>query len=102
MQTFHGIISFLLLNFISSIQCQDYSVLSYGAKGDGKTDDTQAIRTALSAAVETNVGHVIFDANYIFLTGCFNVSSNVILDVRGTILAKNTSDGYVLVEPLPW
>uniref|UniRef100_A0A914CWI1 Uncharacterized protein n=1 Tax=Acrobeloides nanus TaxID=290746 RepID=A0A914CWI1_9BILA len=58
----------------------------------------------MAAATNSNGGRVIFDANYVFLTGAFNVTSNIILDVRGTILASNTSDEftYPIIPPLPW
>uniref|UniRef100_A0A914WRR4 Glycoside hydrolase family 28 n=1 Tax=Plectus sambesii TaxID=2011161 RepID=A0A914WRR4_9BILA len=81
---------------------QVFDPMNYNATGDGKTDDTNAIRAALAAARDNNGGRVLFDSQYIFLTGCFNVTSNIILDVRGTILASQNSSGYVRVQPLPW
>lgn len=68
----------------------------FNATGDGIADDTNAVRSALSAAKNSHGGRVIFDVGYTFLTGCFQVSSNVILDVRGTILGSNSSDDYNL------
>jgi len=47
-------------------------------------------------------GTVHFAAGRTFLTGCFNVSSNTILQIDGTILGSPNSTGYVLVDPLPW
>jgi polygalacturonase len=60
------------------------------------------VRNTLAAAANSNGGRVVFDAGYTFLSGCVNVSSNVIFDVRGTFLAQNDSKYYVLVQPLPW
>jgi polygalacturonase len=74
---------------------QEYHVKDFGAIGDGKTDDTNAVRAAVAAAASTNGGRVIFDVGYTFLTGCFNASSNIILDIRGTILGSNLSDHYM-------
>ena len=94
---------FLYIFIISSeVRAQTYSVLQFGAVGDGKTNDTKAIRDTLAAAANSNGGRVIFDAGYTFLTGGFNVTSNVILDVRGTILGSRDYRDYVLVQPLPW
>jgi polygalacturonase len=94
------IYTFLLA--IPFIYAQEYSVLNYGAVGDGKTDDTQAVRATLAAAKASNGGRVIFDHGYTFLTGAFNLSSNVILDVRGTILGSINVSNYEIVPTLPW
>ena len=96
-------ILFLLL-VLPSVTGQDYHVKDFNATGDGVTDDTNAVRAALLAAANTNGGRVIFDDGYKFLTGSFNVTSNVILDVRGVILASQVPDEfhYPLIPPLPW
>lgn len=73
---------------------QNYRVLDFGAKGDGTTDDTKAVRAALAAANKTNGGRVVFDSGSTFLTGAFNVTSNVILDIRGKILASTNNANY--------
>uniref|UniRef100_A0A914CSI2 Pectate lyase superfamily protein domain-containing protein n=1 Tax=Acrobeloides nanus TaxID=290746 RepID=A0A914CSI2_9BILA len=95
------LLGFYYVQFISS---QVYNVRDFNATGDGKTDDTSAIRAALAAADNSNGGRVIFDCGLTFLTGAINVTSNVILDLCGTILASNVSDifHYPLVPPLPW
>lgn len=81
---------------------QIFNPIQYGAKGDGTADDTDAVRATLAAVALNNGGEVLFDAGYSFLTGCFNLTSNVILNVRGTILASQDSSNYVQIEPLPW
>ena len=74
-------LSLYLTFFFYIINAQDYNVLSFNAVGDGKTDDTKAVRAALAAANSRNGGRVIFPSGYTFLTGCFNLTNNVILDV---------------------
>lgn len=93
---------FLLPCFLHPVLAQDYNVLNFGAIGDGVTNDTKAVRDALEAAKSSNGGRVIFDAGYRFLTGPFNLSNNVILDVRGTIVASGNSTDYYLIEEVPW
>jgi len=99
---------FVFLIFICSIIhlifSQDYHVINFNATGDGKTDDTLAVRAAFAAAENTNGGRVIFDAGYTFLTGAFNASSNTIIDVRGVVLASQVSDEfhYPIIPPCPW
>jgi polygalacturonase len=90
-----------LLNF-KNILSQDFYVKDFNATGDGKTDDTNAVRAAFNAAAKNGGGRMVFDKGYVFLTGCFNMTSNIIWDIRGVILASNSSNDYVAVQPLPW
>ena len=91
-------IAFNFLSYLATINlvfCQVYNVrTNYGAKGDGQTDDTSAIRSALKAVSNSNGGRVVFDAGYTFLTGGFNVTSNVILDIQGKILGSTNNANY--------
>lgn len=79
----------------SLVISQDYHVLKFGAVGNGIADDWNAVRAALAAADNTNGGRVIFDSGFTFLTGAFNVTSNVILSVQGNILGSNQTDHYL-------
>ena len=85
-----------------------YDVTSYGAVGDGSTDDTVSIAKALAdASKSARPSVVLFPKNKFFLTGPLNMSSHMTLRVDGTILAKsgnNTADGikgWPEVPPLP-
>ena len=83
------------------LQTQAYAnhwsvIASFGAVGDGKTDDTQAIRNALAKAANSSGGRVVFDAGHTFLTGPFDITSNVILDVQGKILGSSNTTEYNL------
>ncbi|MCD0468790.1 glycoside hydrolase family 28 protein [Flavobacterium sp. JAS] len=59
-----------------------YDVKKYGAKGDGKTNDAIAIQKAIDACSITG-GQVLIPAPFTFLTGPFNVKSNVDLHIEG-------------------
>lgn len=93
---------FVFYSILFFINAQDYHVLKFGAVGDGKTDDTRAVRSALAAAAASNGGRVIFDSGFTFLTGGFNITDNVILDVRGKILASLNASDYPVIPTLAW
>ncbi len=78
---------------------RDFDVRDFGATGDGKTLDTAAIAKAIRAANAAGGGHVIFPPG-IYLTGTFELLSNVTLDVEaGAVIqgSKNVAD-YAPIE----
>lgn len=85
-------------------QSQTFNVLNFGAKGDGKTDDTHAVRAMMAAVASAGGGLAVFPAGHTFLTGAFNLSSNTIVEVAGTVLATpDSSNGHYVVAPdVPW
>jgi len=63
-----------------------FNVKDYGAKGDGATDDTAAIQSAITAAAAGN-GHVLFPpATYVVTS--LNVQAGIILDGYGATLKR--------------
>jgi polygalacturonase len=80
-----------------------FNVLDYGAKGDGKTLDTLAIRAALAAAGAAGGGTVLFPSSYTFLTGgSLNISANTVVQVEGRVQGVLDSTDYILGTYLPW
>jgi len=98
--------------------CAGTSVNAFGAKGDGVTDDTGAIQSAISAAASAGGGSVVFNVARYFTTGTFVVPTGVILcgaaegpfDVAGanpavtvvapTLLVTNTGAPFITLQGL--
>src|SRR5215207_1295610 len=59
---------------------RDFAVTKYGAKGDGKVDNTEAFRKAVAACNQAGGGRVVVPAGT-FLTGPIHLLSNVNLHV---------------------
>jgi len=86
---------------VSAHEESSFSVLAYGAAGDGKTVDTAAINRAIDAAAVKG-GTVVFPAGN-YLSYSIHLKSNVALylDQGATIIAADTSasGSYDAAEP---
>lgn len=98
--------------------CSGTSVSAFGAKGDGKTDDTAAIQSAINAAASEGGGAVVFNVARYFTTGTLLLPAGVILcgviegpfDVEGaspattavapTLLVTNTNAPFITLNGL--
>ena len=65
----------------SGLVSSRYDVTTFGAIGDGVTDDTKSIVKALDAAASDTKATVYFPPNKIFLSGPINMSTGLTLQV---------------------
>lgn len=79
-----------------------YNVRAFGAKGDGKTLDTQAINKAIDAAARAGGGTVFFPAGS-YLSVSIHLKSNITLylDQGSTIVAAEPSANVRYDPPEP-
>lgn len=77
-----GVSLFCLVISSAFAQQKVYSITSYGAIGDGKTDNSIAIQKAIDVASESGGGRVIIPAGHTYLTGPFNLKSNIQFEVE--------------------
>lgn len=82
---------------------RDFNVTKYGARGNGKTDCSAAIRNAIQACSKAGGGRVIVPAGK-YLTGPIYLKSNVNLYLsRDAILLFSTRPAdYLPVVPTRW
>lgn len=81
--------------------CAGNSVTTYGAKGDGHTDDTAAIQRAINAAVTAGGGAIVFNVARYFTTGTFALPRGVVFcgSVEGPFDVVGTNPGTIAVAP---
>ena len=91
----HTLLSALLLTFSLVVHAtsNSFNIKDFGAMGDGKHDDVQAIRKAIDACHLAKGGTVIIPSGNTFVTGPFDLKSNVELYVEtGAILLANPDE----------
>ena len=94
----------LLLSLALARGAPVFDVTDFGAVGDGVTDDTAAVRAAFAAAAAAGPATVRFPSARTFLTGAFNLSSDLVVSIEGKVLAWPGGDGghFVLSAGVPW
>lgn len=70
---------------------KDFSIIKYGAKGDGTTDCTEAFKKAIEACNKAGGGRVVVPEGD-FLTGAIHLKSNVNLYVSDKATIKFSTD----------
>lgn len=96
------LVLFALLNMAIVASAKDYVVTDYGAKGDGKANDTKAIQKAIDICAGKGGGRVIIPAGE-FLSYLIAVKSNVELHLQAGAKLSAVADGtkynaLVLIE----
>merc|ERR1711871_1718206 len=95
----------VLFSLVHEVSSALIDVTSFGAIGDGITDDSQAIAKALETARQQTPATVHFPEGFTFLTGPVNMSSSMTLQVEGTLRAisgNNTPHGEVYIRDGGW
>ncbi len=69
-----------------------YDILTFGAKGDGVTDDAVAIQKTIDRCSAEGGGIVLFPRNHVFLSGPVELKSNVELRLEATAMLKANPD----------
>ena len=69
-----------------------YDVASFGAKGDGVTDDAAAIQRAIDQCSREGGGRVLFPRNHVFMAGPIELKSHVELHLEATATLKANPD----------
>ena len=70
---------------------RNFPITGYGAKNDGKTDNTAAIGKAIDACTAAGGGHVVVPSGT-FLTGAILLKSNVDLNLEAGAVLKFSGD----------
>ncbi|KAI4350676.1 hypothetical protein L6164_005107 [Bauhinia variegata] len=76
-----------------------YNVLDYGAKGDGRADDTQAFQKAWAAACNVESSTVVVPSGSVFLVKPIsfsgpNCAQNIVFQLDGKIIAPTSSAAW--------
>jgi polygalacturonase len=71
---------------------KDFVVDDFGAAGDGKTLDTEAVQLAINACAENGGGRVIIPSGKIYLIGTIYLKSNVTFVVENGAVLKGSTD----------
>ena len=78
------------LGSFTTLYAKDYIVTDFGAKGDGKTNNTAAIQKAIDKASQ-NGGTVVIPEG-IYISGTLKLKSNITLEIQRNAILKGITD----------
>ena len=84
--------TFLVLAAMTVCAQTKYDVTTFGAKGDGRTDDAASIQRAIDQCSLEGGGRVLLPRNHTFLSGPLQLKSNVELHLEATATLKANPD----------
>lgn len=84
-----------------TVGAEVFPVDLFGAKGDGQTDDTAAIQSAINAAAAAGGGSVLFKVARYLVTGTFQLPTGVVLcgSVQGPFDVAGVNPGTTTIAP---
>ncbi|XP_077244148.1 polygalacturonase At1g48100-like [Tasmannia lanceolata] len=76
-----------------------FDVLNFGAKGDGRTDDTKAFQAAWAAACKVEASTFMVPSEFVFLVGPISFSGpycqpNIVIQLDGMIIAPTSAKAW--------
>jgi polygalacturonase len=79
-----------------------YNIVDFGAKGDGKTLDTQAVQAAIDTCTRDQGGTVLVPAG-VFVIGTVEMKANVTLHIvaQGKLLGSDDGKQYHAADAIP-
>jgi hypothetical protein len=84
----------------SSALALDVNVQTYGAVGNGTTNDRAAIQSAIDAVSAEGGGTVTLPGGFTFLTGTIQLKSNVALTISSNATLKSSTDAAFFPHPV--
>lgn len=82
---------------ISTLEAEAINVLDFGAKGDGATDDTQALQAALDRAVELGGARVVVPPGTYLISEYLQIGSRTHLHLDDAATIRRNSDANAMI-----